>query len=141
MNICSYVHDVNKFLKICSWVSFLMFSNFIIRYNDYGNASVDYHNPEQYINSRSNIMKVVSVMKVRKSLGEILNEVNLKSEIFILERAGKPIARLGPLKDEDYTNSMNLRIKSLQNLKGLNPKTPRSKNPDNWLDKERGNWN
>jgi len=86
-------------------------------------------------------MKVVSVMKVRKSLGEILNEVNLKSETFILERAGKPIARLGPLRDEGYTNSMNLRIKSLQDLKRLNPKTDRGKNPDNWLDKERGNWN
>jgi len=86
-------------------------------------------------------MKVVSVMKVRKSLGEILNEVNLKSETFILERAGKPIARLGPLRDEDYTNSMNLRIKSLQDLKGLNPKTSRGKNPDYWLDNERGNWN
>ncbi len=86
-------------------------------------------------------MKVVSVMKVRKSLGEILNEVNLKSEIFILERAGKPIARLGPLKDEDYSKSLNLRIKSLQDLKGLNPKTSRGKNPDNWMDRERGNWN
>ena len=86
-------------------------------------------------------MKVVSVMKVRKSLGEILNEVNLKSEIFILERAGKPIARLGPLRDEDYAKSHNLRIKSLQDLKGLNPKTNRGKNPGNWLEKERDNWN
>ena len=119
----------------------LLCSNFIIRYNNYSSASIDYHNQEYYINNRSNIMKVVSVMKVRKSLGEILNEVNLKSETFILERAGKPIARLGPLRDEDYTNSMNLRIKSLQDLKGLNPKTNRGKNPDNWLDEERGNWN
>ncbi len=86
-------------------------------------------------------MKIVSVMKVRKSLGEILNEVNLKSETFILERAGKPIAKLSPLKDEQYTNSQNLRLKSLHDLKGLNPKTDRGKNPDEWLKKERESWN
>ncbi len=85
-------------------------------------------------------MKVISVMKVRKSLGEILNEVNLKSETFILERAGKPIARLCHIKDDTHTNLQNLQIKSLHNLKGLNPDTKRGKNPDNWLDRERGNW-
>ncbi len=85
-------------------------------------------------------MKVVSVMAVRKSLGEILNEVNLKSETFILERAGKPIAKLSPLTDENHTNSLNLRIKSLHDLNGLNPGTNRSKDPDKWLDKERENW-
>ena len=79
-------------------------------------------------------------MTVRKSLGEILNEVSLKSETFILERAGKPIARLGPLKDENHTNSLNLRIKSLQDLKGLNPETDRGKNPGHWLDREREDW-
>ncbi len=85
-------------------------------------------------------MKVVSVMKVRKSLGEILNEVNLKSETFILERGGKPIAKLSPLEDGNYTNSSNLRIKSLHDLKGLNPGTKRGEDPNNWLHKERENW-
>ncbi len=85
-------------------------------------------------------MKVISVMKVRKSLGEILDKVNLKSETFILERAGKPIAKLCPLKNENHTNSLNLRIKSLQDLKGLNTEAKRGENPSNWVDEERDNW-
>ena len=86
------------------------------------------------------MMQVISVMKVRKSLGEILNEVNLKSETFILERAGKPIAKLGPLKDDDHTNSLNLRIKALHDLKRLNSETNRGKDPDTWLAEERSKW-
>ncbi len=85
-------------------------------------------------------MKVISVMKVRKSLGEILNEVSLKSETFILERAGKPIARLTPLIGEQHANALNLRLKSLHDLKGINSETNRGKNPDQWLNNERESW-
>ncbi len=85
-------------------------------------------------------MKTISVMKVRKSLGEILDEVNLKSETFILERAGKPIAKLSPLNSQEEKSGNNLALKALRDLKNLNPQTERSENPDTWLEKERKGW-
>lgn len=85
-------------------------------------------------------MKTISVMKVRRSLGEILDEVNLKSESFILERAGKPIAKLVPL-DSVSEHQVNRRtMKAVKELKGLNPGTERGESPDAWLEDERGSW-
>ncbi|MBT3273016.1 MAG: hypothetical protein HN368_07675 [Spirochaetales bacterium] len=85
-------------------------------------------------------MKVISVMKVRKSLGEILDEVNLKSETFILERAGKAIAKLSPLTNEERADSTDLSLKALNDLAGLNRGTERSDQPDGWLETERESW-
>ena len=85
-------------------------------------------------------MKVISVMKVRRSLGEILDEVNLKSQTFILERAGKAIAKLSPLTDVSQTDSSDLGLKALRDMKGLNPGTERGRTPHVWLDEERGSW-
>lgn len=86
-------------------------------------------------------MKVISVMKVRKSLGEILDEVNLKSETFILERAGKAIAKLGPLTDGVQTDSADLSLKALRDMKSLNPGTERGNTAQDWLEAERESWN
>ena len=85
-------------------------------------------------------MKVISVMQVRKSLGEILDNVNLKAETYILERAGKPIAKLSPLHTDDIGPAGDLRLKVRKDLKGLNVGTDRGKNPDVWLADERGGW-
>lgn len=40
----------------------------------------------------------VSAVEVRQKLGEILNRVALRQEEIIIERAGKEIARLSPIK-------------------------------------------
>jgi len=87
-------------------------------------------------------MKTVSVMTVRKSLGRILDEVNLKSETFILERGGKPIARIVPLNSSDsgHSDSNPLNLKALEDLKALNPHTERGRNPGDWLEDERSSW-
>ena len=85
-------------------------------------------------------MKVISVMQVRKRLGEILDNVNLKSETYILERAGKPIAKLCPLHTENLSNVGDLRLRALKDLKGLNEGTARGRDPDRWLKDERGKW-
>lgn len=85
-------------------------------------------------------MKTISVMKVRKSLGEILDEVNLKSESFILERAGKPIAKLTPLDSSSDQKANRLALKALKDLKGLNKNTERSDDPAKWLSSEREDW-
>lgn len=38
--------------------------------------------------------KVVSAMEVRQNFGNLLNQVSIKDEEIIIERAGKPLARL-----------------------------------------------
>lgn len=38
--------------------------------------------------------KVVSAMDLRKNFGSILNQVALKDEEVVIERAGKPLARV-----------------------------------------------
>ena len=38
--------------------------------------------------------KVVSAMEVRQNFGSMLNQVSLKDEEIVIERAGKPLARL-----------------------------------------------
>lgn len=38
--------------------------------------------------------KVVSAMEVRQNFGNLLNQVSLKDEEIVIERAGKPLARL-----------------------------------------------
>jgi antitoxin (DNA-binding transcriptional repressor) of toxin-antitoxin stability system len=46
--------------------------------------------------SRSSFKKI-NAMRVRQSLGELLNEVYYKGDTFIVERDGKPMAALIPL--------------------------------------------
>jgi prevent-host-death family protein len=40
------------------------------------------------------MQKRVSAMKARQNLGQLLNEVAIKGDAFIIERAGKPLAAL-----------------------------------------------
>lgn len=41
--------------------------------------------------------KTVSAMEARKGFGDLLNQVALKGEVFVIERAGRPLARLSPV--------------------------------------------
>ena len=56
--------------------------------------------------SRSSVKKI-NAMKVRQSLGEILNEVYYRGDTFIVERDGKPLAAIVPLSllEELHKNS------------------------------------
>lgn len=38
--------------------------------------------------------KIISAMKARQNLGQIMNEVSLRGDDFVIERAGKPVAVL-----------------------------------------------
>jgi prevent-host-death family protein len=40
------------------------------------------------------MQKTISAIKARQNLGQIMNEVSLKGDEFVIERAGKPIAVL-----------------------------------------------
>ncbi|MCI5600044.1 MAG: type II toxin-antitoxin system Phd/YefM family antitoxin [Hallerella porci] len=41
--------------------------------------------------------KIVSAMEARKGFGDLLNQVALKGEDIVIERAGKPLAKLSPV--------------------------------------------
>lgn len=48
------------------------------------------------------MLKTVSAIKVRQNLGQVMNEVSLKSDEYIVERAGKPLVAIIPI--EKYLN-------------------------------------
>ena len=42
--------------------------------------------------------KTISALKARQNLGQIMNEVALRGDDYIIERAGKPMAALIPME-------------------------------------------
>lgn len=43
------------------------------------------------------MVKTVSAIKVRQNLGQVMNEVALKADEYIVERAGKPLVAIIPI--------------------------------------------
>ena len=43
------------------------------------------------------MLKKISAIKVRQNLGQVMNEVALKDDEYIVERAGKPIVAIIPI--------------------------------------------
>ncbi len=44
------------------------------------------------------MLKTVSAIKVRQNLGQVMNEVALKDDEYIVERAGKPLVAIIPIE-------------------------------------------
>jgi prevent-host-death family protein len=44
------------------------------------------------------VLKKISAMKARQNLGQLLNEVSIRGDAYIIERAGKPLAALVDLE-------------------------------------------
>ncbi len=44
------------------------------------------------------MLKKVSAIKVRQNLGQVMNEVALKDDEYIVERAGKPLVAIIPVE-------------------------------------------
>ena len=44
------------------------------------------------------VRKKISAMKARQNLGQLLNEVSIRGDAYIIERAGKPLAALVDLE-------------------------------------------
>jgi prevent-host-death family protein len=57
--------------------------------------------------------KTVSAMDVRQNFGQFLNEVSLLGETLIIERSGKPIARLVPM---NYSEKIQLDFRDIGKL-------------------------
>ena len=86
-------------------------------------------------------MQTVTAMEFRRHLGAYLDEVRLKSETVILERAGKPVAMLTPVRQsEDVPLSVSRQLRALRELSGIHPESQRAGNIDQWLAEERDDW-
>lgn len=48
------------------------------------------------------MLKTVSAIKVRQNLGQLMNEVSIKADEYIVERAGKPLVAI--ISIEKYLN-------------------------------------
>ena len=44
------------------------------------------------------MLKTISAIKVRQNLGQVMNEVALKDDKYIIERAGKPLVAIIPIE-------------------------------------------
>ena len=53
------------------------------------------------------MLKTVSAIKVRQNLGQVMNEVFLKDDEYIVERSGKPLVAIIPI--EKYLTMKNNR--------------------------------
>jgi antitoxin (DNA-binding transcriptional repressor) of toxin-antitoxin stability system len=91
-------------------------------------------------------MKTLAAMEVRKHFGAVIDEVRMKSETIILERAGKPVAMIEPYRTDDLSEQKRgtvrqKRLDALTHLCGLGSGLPRSNDLDGWLLNERSGWN
>jgi len=86
-------------------------------------------------------MQTITAMEFRRHLGAYIDEVRLKSETVILERAGKPVAMLTPVhQDEAASSTADRRLRAVRELSGIHPGSDRSRNIDQWLTSERDGW-
>ena len=59
---------------------------------------------------RSNLMaKTVTAMEARQNFGNLLNQVSLQQEEVVIERAGKPLARLVNVDSPDRGGHLDFR--------------------------------
>jgi prevent-host-death family protein len=61
--------------------------------------------------------KKISAMKARQNLGQLLNEVSIRGDSYVIERAGKPLAALVDM--ERFQQLQEDQNAALQSLKGI----------------------
>jgi len=72
------------------------------------------------------MLKKISAMKARQNLGQLLNEVSIRGDAYIIERAGKPLAALVDMErfqllQEDQSFAMQALKKVWENMAGADP--------------------
>ena len=53
----------------------------------------------------SNRARVVSATEAAKNFGEVLARVREDRAVYLVERRGKPVARIGPVEDRAFTGA------------------------------------
>ena len=61
----------------------------------------------------SKVLKTISAMKARQTLGQIMNEVSIRSDRYIIERNGKPLVAIVPVS---FIEEQELKKKEFLNL-------------------------
>ncbi|MCJ7819317.1 MAG: type II toxin-antitoxin system Phd/YefM family antitoxin [Syntrophales bacterium] len=72
------------------------------------------------------MLKKISAMKARQNLGQLLNEVSIRGDSFIIERAGKPLAVLVDMErfqqlQEDRSFALQALKKVWEKMAGADP--------------------
>lgn len=44
------------------------------------------------------MLKRISAMKIRQNLGQVMNEVSIRGDEYVIERAGKPLVAIIPME-------------------------------------------
>lgn len=81
--------------------------------------------------------KVTSAVDARRNLGQLLNTVSLTKEDVVIERAGKPIARLTSCEAAPATSQGKL---DLRRARGLGKDLWRELGAEGYLTQERAAW-
>jgi len=81
--------------------------------------------------------KSVSAVEARQKLGEILNRVALRGEEIVIERAGKRIARLSPVDNNEPRRRGRL---DFRKAAGLGKEIWQGVDADAYLRRERDAW-
>ena len=69
------------------------------------------------------MLKTVNAVKARQNLGQLMNEVYLKNDQYIIERDGKPMVALVPLKHlEKWLKQKERDFKVLEKIRKENKK-------------------
>src|SRR5208283_2738599 len=73
------------------------------------------------------MLKKISAMKARQNLGQVMNEVALRGDDFVVERAGKPLVAIIPMekyrKLQGYLDEFREEVESFQqSVKDVDPK-------------------
>ena len=73
------------------------------------------------------MLKKISAMKVRQNLGQVMNEVSLRGDDYVVERAGKPLVAIIPMekyrKLQGYLDEFWEEVKSFQqSVRDVDPK-------------------
>jgi prevent-host-death family protein len=79
----------------------------------------------------------ISAVEARQKLGELLNRVALRKEEIIIERAGKKIARLLPIDNENPLPRGKL---DFRKAAGLGKEIWKDVDVDKYLRQERASW-
>jgi len=63
------------------------------------------------------VLKRISAMKARQNLGQLLNEVSIRGDAYIIERAGKPLADLVDMERfQQLQEEQNAALAALQKV-------------------------
>ena len=81
--------------------------------------------------------EIISAVEARQKLGELLNRVALRQEEIIIQRAGKPLARISPVTEDTIPKGGKL---DFRNAAGLGANIWKGVDATTYVRQERDEW-